>query len=85
MSKKKDNLDTTREGPDLNMDESGLNILQDDDSNDMPETMAMTEASKMRRGAEAEEEPEEEEVTIAPPLMGLDQAVVYSIDRCGMS
>lgn len=83
MSKKKDNLDTTREGPDLTLDESGLNILQDDDSNDMPDTMVMTDTTKSRRGAEVEEELEEEEVTVAPPLMALDEAILYSIDKCG--
>lgn len=84
MSKKKDNVDASREGLDLTMDESGLNILQDDDSNDMPETMATTDTTKTRKGAETEEELEEEEVTVAPPLMGLDNAILYSIDKCGM-
>ncbi|WAR25144.1 ARP8-like protein, partial [Mya arenaria] len=84
MSKKKDNADNTREGPDLTMDESTLNILNDDDSNDMPDTMATTEGVKGRgRGAELEEEAEEEELTVAPPLMGIDQAVLYSIEKCG--
>lgn len=84
MSKKKDAQDTTREGPDLTMDESGLNVLQDEDSNDMPDSIAMTEANKSRRG-DAEEEMEEEATCegVAPPLMGLDEAILYSIDKCG--
>ncbi|XP_060598476.1 actin-related protein 8-like [Ruditapes philippinarum] len=83
MSKKKDNQDTTREGPDLTLDESGLNVLQDEDSNDMPESMAMTDTTKTRRG-EGEEEMEEESTVeqVTPPLMGLDEAVLYSIDKC---
>lgn len=82
-SKKKDNQDTTRDGPDLTMDESGLNVLQDDDSNDVPESMAMSDANKSRRG-DAEEEMEEETTCeeVAPPLMGLDEAILYSIDKC---
>lgn len=84
LSKKKDNQDATREGPDLTLDESGLNVLQDEDSNDMPETMAMAETTKTRRGVDVEEDMEEEELTVAPPLMGIDDAILYSIDKCGM-
>ncbi len=72
----------TREGPDLTLDESGLNVLQDDDSNDIPDT-PLTEAAKSRGRAELEEEPEEEEDDVAPPLMGIDTAILYSIDKCG--
>jgi len=73
----------TREGPDLTMDESGLNLLNDEDSNDVPDS-SMLEGGRVRgRGGEGEEEAEEEEVTVAPPLLPLDQAILYSIEKCG--
>ena len=84
MSKKKDNQDVAREGPDMSMDDSALNAIQDDDSNDMPETLAMTDTSKLARRQELEEEMEEEESEdVAPPLMKMDEAILYSISKCG--
>ena len=84
MSKKKDNTDAVREGPDISMDESALNAMQDDDSNDLPDTMAMTDTSKLARRQDMEEEMEEEECEdVAPPLMKLDEAILYSISKCG--
>lgn len=82
MSKKKDNQDSLREGPDLTMDESGLNVLQDEDSNDVPDSM-QNDTTKSRR-AEGEEDLEEETALqeVVPPLMGIDEAILYSIDKC---
>ena len=80
-SRKKDNADLTRDGPDLTIDESGLNMLNDDDSNDVPEALG-DGTTKVRGGRDGEEEAEEEELTVAPPLMGLDEAILYSIEKC---
>ena len=65
------------------MDDSTLNPLQDEDSNDMPENLPMTDSGKVGRRQEVEEEEEEEGEEPLPELMGLDKAILYSIDRCG--
>ena len=81
LSKKKDNQDATREGPD--MDDPALNPLQDEDSNDMPENLPLTDPTKLGRRQEMDEEEEEEGAEPLPELMGLDKAILYCIDRCG--
>ena len=83
LSKKKDNQDSTRDGPDFAMDDSTLNPLQDEDSNDMPENLPMTETGKVGRRQEMEEEEEDEGEEPLPELMGIDKAILYCIDRCG--
>ena len=82
LSKKKDNQDTARDGPDFAMDDSTLNP-QDEDSNDMPENLPMTDSTKLSRRQEIEEEEEDEGAEPLPELMGLDKAILHSIDRCG--
>lgn len=83
LSKKKDDKDTTRDGPDFAMDDSTLNPLQDEDSNDMPENLPLTDPTKLGRRQDLEEEEEEEGAEPLPELMGIDKAILYSIDRCG--
>lgn len=83
LSKKKDDKDTTRDGPDFNMDDSTMNPLQDEDSNDMPENLPLTDPTKLGRRQDLEEEEEEEGAEPLPELMGIDKAILYSIDRCG--
>ena len=83
MSKKKDDKDTTRDGADFAMDDSTLNPLQDEDSNDLPENLPLTDPTKLGRRQDLEEEEEEEGADPLPELMGIDKAILYSIDRCG--
>lgn len=85
LSKKKDDKDTTRDGPDFAMDDSTMAPLPDEDSNDIPESLPMTDQNKLGRGQDREEEEEEEGAEPLPELMGLDQAILYSIDKCGES
>ena len=65
------------------MDDSTLNPLQDEDSNDMPENLPMMETGKVGRRQEMEEEEEDEGEEPLPELMGIDKAILYCIDRCG--
>lgn len=55
----------------------------DDDSNDNTESLQVTDNQKGGRGMEMEEEPEAESADSEVQLMGIDQAILHSIDKCG--
>lgn len=55
----------------------------DDDSNDNTESLQVTDIQKGGRGMEMEEEPEAESADSEVQLMGIDQAILHSIDKCG--
>lgn len=55
----------------------------DDDSNDNTESLQVTDNQKGGRGMEMEEEQEAESADSEVQLMGIDQAILHSIDKCG--
>lgn len=55
----------------------------DDDLNDNIEFLQVTDNQKGGWGMEMEEELEAEFVDFEVQLMGIDQVILYSIDKCG--
>lgn len=85
MAKKKDNSDN-KDANESNIgqfDDSTFQPQMDDDSNDNTESLQVTDIQKGGRGMEMEEEPEVESADSEVQLMGIDQAILHSIDKCG--
>lgn len=81
LSKKKDTTES-KDNSELNvMDDSQLQTQMDDDSNDAPDTLNVTETVKSGRRGEEEETDIDTETVLQ--LMGIDQAILKSIERCG--
>lgn len=81
LAKKKDNTES-KDNSELNpLDDSQLQTQMDDDSNDAPDTLNVTDTVKGGRRVE-DEEPEMDTETMLQ-LMGVDQAILKSIERCG--
>ena len=81
LAKKKDNTES-KDNSELNpLDDSQLQTQMDDDSNDAPDTLNVTDTVKGGRRVE-DEEPEMDTETMLQ-LMGVDQATLKSIERCG--
>ena len=74
----------------MTRDTSESNLLQldenmqaqgEDDSNDAPDSLLASE-TKLGRRVDIEEEEEKESEPVAQ-LMGVDEAILYSIEKCG--
>ena len=84
---KKDAADANRDLVDTslgNLEDLPPTTLEED-SNDIPDSLAPTDSgAKMSRKEEEEEEEmmEEEGAASILPLMGVDQAILHSIDKC---
>jgi hypothetical protein len=63
-------------------DDSAYQPQMDEDSNDNTESLQVVDNQKSGRGMEMEEEPEAESDPVVQ-LMGIDQAILHSIDKCG--
>lgn len=84
LAKKKDNSDN-KDANESNIgqfDDSTFQPQMDDDSNDNTESLQVTDNQKGGRGMEMEEEPEAESADSEVQLMGIDQAILHSIDKC---
>lgn len=82
LSKKKDTTES-KDNSELNvMDDSQHQTQMDDDSNDAPDTLNVTDTVKSGRRGEEEETDVDTETVLQ--LMGIDQAILKSIERCGM-
>ncbi|XP_041378504.1 actin-related protein 8-like isoform X2 [Gigantopelta aegis] len=79
---KKDNPEMTRDASEsslIQLDEN-MQVQGDDDSNDAPDSLPASE-TKLGRRTEMEEEEEKESEPVAQ-LMGVDEAILYSIEKC---
>ena len=85
LGKKKDNSDN-KDANESNIgqfDDSTFQPQMDEDSNDNTESLQVTDNQKGGRGIEMEEEPEVDS-DAEVQIMGVDQAILHSIDKCGM-
>lgn len=65
------------------MDDAQLQAQMDDDSNDAPGDLQVTDtATDTTKGTRIEEEPQEVEMEPVLQMMGVDQAILKSIERC---
>ncbi|XP_062612394.1 actin-related protein 8-like [Saccostrea cucullata] len=83
LAKKKDNSDN-KDANESNIgqfDDSTFQPQIDEDSNDNAESLQVTDIQKGGRGLEMEEELEAESDPVVQ-LMGVDQAILHSIDKC---
>lgn len=84
LAKKKENSDN-KDANESNIgqfDDSTYQPQMDEDSNDNTESLQVVDNQKSGRGMEMEEEPETESDSEVQ-LMGIDQAILHSIDKCG--
>jgi len=85
LAKKKDNTEMSRDNSEANLgqlDDSQLQQQMDEDSNDAPDNLQVTgDIAKGNRRLDIEEEQEVEAEPVMQ-LMGVDQAILQSIDRC---
>lgn len=81
LAKKKDNTES-KDNSELNLlDDSQLQTHMDEDSNDAPDTLNVTDTVKGGRKADDDEPDMDTETSLQ--LMGVDQAILKSIERCG--
>ncbi|XP_078341111.1 actin-related protein 8-like [Crassostrea virginica] len=83
LGKKKDNSDN-KDANESNIgqfDDSTFQPQMDEDSNDNTESLQVTDNQKGGRGIEMEEEPEVDS-DAEVQIMGVDQAILHSIDKC---
>lgn len=64
------------------LDDSQLQDQMDDDSNDAPDNLQATDIAKGSRRLDIEEEQQIESEPVKQ-LMGIDKAILQSIERCG--
>lgn len=79
---KKDNADSMgRESSEQNLSNlDDPSAAMDDDSNDVPEIMPSTDIKIMRRPEDEEEDEINDETDL--DLMGVDEAIIHSIEKC---
>ncbi|XP_033746554.1 actin-related protein 8-like [Pecten maximus] len=86
LAKKKDNTEMSRDNSEANLgqlDDTQAQQQMDEDSNDAPDNLQVTgDINKGTRRLDIEEEQEMESEPVLQ-LMGVDQAILQSIDRCG--
>lgn len=85
LAKKKDNAEMSRDNSEANLgqfDDAQIQQQMDEDSNDAPDNLQVTDMNKGTRQQDIEEEQEIESEPVLQ-LMGIDQAILQSIDRCG--
>ncbi|XP_046542630.1 actin-related protein 8-like [Haliotis rubra] len=82
LGSKKENQESRDVTESSQLEDTQLSHSQmDDDSNDAPETLALTETKTGRRH-DLEEEEEEDTEPVAQ-LMGVDEAILHCIEQCG--
>lgn len=84
LPKKKDNTDMSRDNSEVNLtqlDDSQLQDQMDEDSNDAPDNLQAADISKGSRRLDIEEEQQIESEPVKQ-LMGIDKAILQSIERC---
>ncbi|XP_059170744.1 actin-related protein 8-like [Physella acuta] len=79
---KKDNADMSRETSEQNLSQLDdlTNGPLDDDSNDVPDVLTTTDTKSSRRDEDEDVEMEDEEKDLH--LMGVDEAILHSIEKC---
>ncbi|KAH9508205.1 Actin- protein 8 [Bulinus truncatus] len=79
---KKDTADMSRDTSEQNLSQLDdiTNVPLDDDSNDVPDVMQIVENKSSRRGDDEEDVEIDEENDLH--LMGVDEAVIHSIEKC---
>lgn len=64
------------------LDDSQLQTQMDEDSNDAPDTLNVTDTVK--GGRKGDDEEQEMDTDSVLQLMSIDQAILKSIERCGV-
>ena len=87
-AKKRENAEAATQNQETssNVDESQINQsqLDDEDTMDQSESVASGDATALGSTSKQSKKYEEEEEIIPPKgLLGLDQAILHSIDKCG--